>query len=127
MIVFSLLSNASNDFMPPFFTSRISCGSLYGEIYEGKVNITCPRSRLRVWSRELRSTVPFPVSLLILHIKAEFVDYLRDPTLRYRASPEFIMSRDCVNDGGHYQESASKGPVVIKVTQQRDIPIQVPP
>ena len=31
----------------------------------------CPRSRLRIWSRETNSVVPSCVSLLILHTQAE--------------------------------------------------------
>ena len=38
---------------------------------QGKCNIPCSRSRLRIWSRGTGSTVPSWVSPLILHTQAE--------------------------------------------------------
>ena len=38
----------------------------------------CPRSRLRIWSRETGSAVPPRASLLILHTQAESGASLRD-------------------------------------------------
>ena len=74
------------------------------------MNISCPCSRLRIWSpRETGSTVPYRVSLLIsilrlnlmltYGIPPEFrggVHYLFKTAIRYRVSPEFIESRICV-------------------------------
>ena len=39
----------------------------------------CPRSRLRIWSRETDSAFPFRVSPLILHAQAEPGAYSRAP------------------------------------------------
>ena len=62
----------------------------------------CPRSRLRIWSRETGSTVPSRVSLVILHTQTESGAYSRDfsrfprwrPFLytvnRHRVNSEFI-------------------------------------
>ena len=47
----------------------------------------CPRSRLRIWSRETGSAVPSRVSLLILRTQAESVAYLRDPSRGPRRRP----------------------------------------
>ena len=38
---------------------------------QGKMHLPCPRSRLRIWSRETGSAVPSRVSPLILHAQAE--------------------------------------------------------
>ena len=66
----------------------------------------CPRSRLRIWSRETGSVVQSRVSLLILHTYAKSGAYSRDSSRfprrrpyiytanRHRVSPEFIRSRD---------------------------------
>ena len=56
------------------------CQSCSWSAEQGKRNFPCPRSRLRVWSRELGSAVPSRVYLLILHIQAESGAYLRDST-----------------------------------------------
>ena len=53
----------------------------------------CPRSRLRIWSRETGSAVLSRATLVILHIRAESDAYY---TTRTRASLEFIGSRNCV-------------------------------
>ena len=77
-----------------------------GQLNRGK--ILCPRSRLRIWSRETGLVVPSCVSLLILHTQTEFGAYSRDSsrcprrrpfiftTIRHQVSPEFIRSRNCV-------------------------------
>ena len=54
-----------------------------------------PRSRLRVWSRELGSAVPSRVSLLILHTKAESGAYLRDSTSPSRFPLRFPPEPPC--------------------------------
>ena len=67
-----------------------------------------PRSRLKNWSRETGSAVPFRVGPLILYTRAEFGAYLRESSRfprrrpfiytvnRHRVSPEFMKSRICV-------------------------------
>ena len=45
---------------------------------QGKWCFPCPRSRLRIWSRETGSAVPCRVISLILHTQAESGAYLRD-------------------------------------------------
>ena len=69
----------------------------------------CPRSSLRIWSRETGSTVPSRVSLLISIVRLNLVHtYVIPPefrggvhffiqtAIRRRVSPEFIGSRNCV-------------------------------
>ena len=88
----------------------------YGQLKRGGVN-PCPHSRLRVWSRELGSSVPSRVSLLILHTQAESGAYIRDSTppscytvsirtviMRHRVRREFIGSRNCITHDVHYRE-----------------------
>ena len=45
---------------------------------QGKLFFPCPRSRLRIWSRETGLAVPSRVSLLILHTRAEYGAYSWD-------------------------------------------------
>ena len=54
------------------------CQPCSGSAEQGKWRFPCPRSRLRVWSRELGSAVPSCVSPLIHHTRAESGAYLRD-------------------------------------------------
>ena len=49
--------------------------SACGQLNRENTNFPFPRSRLRVWSRELGSAVPSRVSPLILHTQAESVAY----------------------------------------------------
>ena len=94
----------------------------------------CPRSRLRIWSRETGSAVPFRVSLLISILKLNLVltrgikpDFRGGvhlfilTAIRHRVSPEFIGSRNCVPMAFTARESAGIGPVVLKVV----VPLQV--
>ena len=48
----------------------------------GKINMSCLRSRLRIWSRETGSAVSFRVSLLISILRLNLV-------LTYGIPPEF--------------------------------------
>ena len=48
-----------------------------GQLHRGRLILTCPRSRLRIWSPETGSPVPSRVSLLIPHTQAEFGVYSR--------------------------------------------------
>ena len=75
---------------------------------QGKSIFPCPRSRLRIGSRETGSSVPSRISPLIFHTQAEYGAYLRDSSRfprrrpfiytanRHRVSLEFIRSRNCV-------------------------------
>ena len=84
------------------------CQSSSWSTEQGKLVFLCPRLRLRIWSRETGSIVPSRVSLLTLHTLAESGAYEQDSsqflrqrpfihtTNHYRASPEFIRSRNCV-------------------------------
>ena len=47
----------------------------------------CPRTCLRIWSRETGSAVPSRVSLFILHTRAETGAYLRDSSRVPRRRP----------------------------------------
>ena len=47
-------------------------------VEQGKRILPCPRSRLRIWSRETGSAVPSGVGLLISTLQAESSAYLRD-------------------------------------------------
>ena len=93
---------------------------------QGKLIFPCPRACLRIWSRETGSAVPSRVSLLISILRLNLV-------LTYGIPPEF---RGCAHlwnrhtpsgqsrvyrvtqlrtDGVHCRESASIGPVNLKV------------
>ena len=82
---------------------------------------------MRIWLRETGSAVPSRVGLLILYTQAEPGAYSwgssHFPRQRpfiytvnhYRASPEFIKSRNCVPMTVHCREPAGSGPVVLKI------------
>ena len=53
-----------------------------GQLKKGKCIFPCPRSRLRIWSRETGSAVPSSVSLLIAILRLKVV-------LTYGIPPEF--------------------------------------
>ena len=74
-----------------------------------RARFTCPRLRLRIWSRETGSAVPSRVSLLISILRLNRVLTYGVPldcrggvhlfistATRHRVSPEFIRSRNCV-------------------------------
>ena len=76
---------------------------------QGEKTFPCPRSRLRIWSRETAPAVPSRVSLLISILGLNLVHtYGIPPECRdgvhlfietdipQRVSPEFIGSRNCV-------------------------------
>ena len=73
------------------------CQSCLWAAEQGKRAFTCPRSRPSVWSRELGSAVPSPVSPLVLHIQADSGAYLRDSMspsrfpLRFPLEPPFAI------------------------------------
>ena len=87
------------------------CQSCSWSAEQGKLSFPCPRSRLKIWSREMGSAVPFRVSLFIIHTQAESGACSRDASrfprrcpftvfiktaIRHRVSPEFIGSRNFV-------------------------------
>ena len=45
---------------------------------QGNIIVSCPRSRLRIWSREMDSVVPYRISLLISTTQARSSAYLRN-------------------------------------------------
>ena len=59
--------------------SRLISNAACGQLKKGKNIFPCPRSRLRVWSRETGSAIPSRVSPLILHAQAESGAYPRAP------------------------------------------------
>ena len=71
------------------------CQSCSWSAEQGKYYFLCPRSRLRVWSRELGLAVPSRVSLLILHTQAESGAYLRDSTPPSRFPLRFPLEPSC--------------------------------
>ena len=50
-----------------------------GQLNREKMIFLCPRSCLRIWSRETGSAVPSRASLLILHTQTKYDAYPRDP------------------------------------------------
>lgn len=62
----------------PSIVANRACGQL-----TGKMQFPCPRSRLRIWYRELGSVVPSPGSPLIPHTQAKPGAYLQDFASRY--------------------------------------------
>ena len=64
-----------------------SCESCSWSAKQGKLIFPCPRTCLRIWSRETGSAVPSRVSLLILHTQAESCAYLRDSSRVPRRRP----------------------------------------
>ena len=90
--------------------NRVRLPTLHVVSWKRKNNISlCPRSCLRIWSRETDSAVPSRVSLLIsilrlnlvltYGIPPEFrggVHFIFKTATRHRVSPEFIGSRKCV-------------------------------
>ena len=69
--------------------------SACGQLNRENRSYTCPRSRLRVWSRELCSTAPSRVILLLLHTQAESGAYLRDSTSHSRFPLRFLLEPPC--------------------------------
>ena len=106
------------------------CQSCLWSAEQGKRNFPCPRSRLRVWSRELGSAVPSRVSPLVLHTQAESGAYLRDSTSPSRFPLRFPLEPRNAPSGWSrvYRVTQLRyrwrslprtgtGPVVLKVTQ----------
>ena len=74
------------------------------------MNISRPRSRLKIWSRETVSAVPSRVSLPIFILRLNLVLtygipldfrggvhlFIETAIIRHRVSPEFIGSRNCI-------------------------------
>ena len=109
-----------------------------GQLNRENKYFTCPRSRLRIWSRETVSAVPSRVSLLISILRLNLV-------LTYGIPPEFrggvhlsILNRHTPSgqsrvyrvtqlrtDADYSRESADTGPVSLKVISERVLPWQV--
>ena len=104
------------------------CQSCSWSAEQGKIIFPCPRTCLRIWSRETGSAVPSLISLLILHTQAESGAYSRD-SYRFPRRRPFIyldhhtpsgqcrlyrVTQLCTNDV-HCRESAGKGPVVLEI------------
>ena len=97
------------------------------------MNIPCPRSRLRVWSRETGLTVPFGVSLLISVLRLNLVlTYYGIPSefrggvhlfILYRHAPlgqsQLNRVTQLRTDGVHYRQSAGTGAVNLRVGFKR--------
>ena len=69
-----------------------------GQLNRKNEYLSCPRTCLRIWSRETGSAVPSRVSLLILHTQAESGAYLRDSSRVPRRRPTilYIYTYTCV-------------------------------
>ena len=97
----------------------------------------CPRSRLRIWSRETGSAVPPRVSLLILHTQAASGSYSRDfrdsahidyTVNRHRVSPKLIgSSRSFVSMAFTAECPLVQGQWSSMQFQERVLPFQVSP
>ena len=90
--------------------------------------LPCPRTCLRIWSRETGSAVRSRVNLLILHTQAESGAYSWDFSRFPRRRPFICFNRHTPlghcrvyrvahvrANGVHCRESAGAGPVVLKV------------
>ena len=96
---------------------------------QGKCFFSCPRSRLRIWSRETGSAVPsrvsLPISILGLNLLLTYgipPDFRRGFHLfiylnRHTASEQSRVYRvtQLGIDGVHCRESVGTGPVILKV------------
>ena len=63
-----------------------------GQLNREKSFSPCPRSRLRIWSRETGSAIPSHVRLLILLTQAESGAYSRDSSRSPRRRPHILPS-----------------------------------
>ena len=98
-----------------------------GQLNRKHIYFPCPRSRLRIWSRETNSAIPYRVSLLLVNTQADSGAYSRDssrfPRRRpfiYNNQPPSGQSGVCQvtqlrPNGVHCRESAGTGSVVLKV------------
>ena len=110
---------------------------------QGKLLFPCPRSRLRIWSRETGSAVPSRVILFILHNQAESSAYSRDSSRFQRRRPFIYTTANhhrgqhrvyqvtyLLTDGVHCRESTGIfQSVVLKVLSVTGVllPFQVSP
>ena len=88
---------------------------------QGKRIIRCPRSRLRIWSRETGSAVPSRVSLLIPILQAESSASLRDSPRIPRRRPFIIGVCVCflpIHSGHQVRWTYQPGSHRRKVTQE---------
>ena len=91
-----------------------------------KNNFSCPRSRLRIWSRETGSAVPSRVSLLISILRLNMVlthevppDFRAAPIYSYRhplsGQSRVYQITQLRTDGVHNRKCAGTEPVILKV------------
>ena len=101
-----------------------------GQLNMENLMFPCPRSHLRIWSRETGSAVPSRVSLLILRTQDESGAYSRHSPRFPRRCPFIYLNRHTPSgqsrvyrvtqlrtDGVRCRESAGTEPVVLKVFQ----------
>ena len=112
--------------IPEYGSTVHDCQSCSWSAEHKKWKFPCPRSRLRIWSRETVSAVPSRISLLILHIQGKAGANLRDSSRFPRRRP-FIYTtkpsgqsrvyqvRQLRIDGVHCRESSGSVSVVLKV------------
>ena len=95
----------------------------------GKMEFSCPRSPLRIWSRETGAAVPSRARHLAhLHTQAKLGAYLRDSSRVLRQRPLSYSNRYTPSghsrayqatllrtDGVHCREAACTGPLNLKV------------
>ena len=92
------------------------------------LDLPCPSSHLRIWSRETGSAVPSRISLVVLYTRAESDAFLLTGFLpvsaaasiyskRLTPSPQSRVYRvmQLLTDDLHCRESAGTGPVVLKI------------
>ena len=109
--------------------NRIICQSCSWSAEQGKLIFPCPRSRLRIWSRETGLAVPSRVSLLISILRLNLVLTYGIPRVPRRrpflysfkpphaigGQPRICRVTQSRTDGAHCGESAGTGPVNLKV------------
>ena len=103
-------------------TDRSSISPACGQLNRGNMNFPCPRSRLRIWSRETGLAVPSRVRLLILHAQAESGAYSRAPLFPPAFRHSVVSAPEKAPSGQsnaknafqlrHHRESAGTGPLV---------------
>ena len=95
---------------------------------------------VRIWARETGSSVPFRVSLLILHTQAESGAYSRESSRFPRRRPSIYLNRHTSSgqsqvywvtqlrtDGVHCRESAgTRPPVVLKLVSVTSVAFASP-
>ena len=107
--------------------------------WTGQKIFSCPRSRLRIWSRDTGSAVPSRVSLLIVYTQAGSGAYSRNPSRFPRRRPliyldhhtplgQFRLHRvtQLRTNDVYCRESAGTGPVVLKIIPVTGVAFESP-